>query len=115
VINSLFDSVLKNLCRLSRLTPGASKLLLYVVRNHDFDECFTFRDELYSGTFDSNSWQFRRQLLTFLLRDTEPNVDFSDLLISLLFIYPNAAQLEQLHSFSLDGMICGFKVYTFFV
>lgn len=103
--SSLFELVLKSICRMSRLSYGATHLLYYIIRTHDFDECFVFRNDFTIDQFETDSWKFRKQIIMFLLKDSEPNVDYSDLLLSLLFVYPNFIQIEQPVLFTEDGKI----------
>lgn len=110
---SLFDLALKSVCRLSRMSAGAAHLLLFLIRTHDFDECFVFRDNFCSNAVQEfDTWKFRRQLILLLVKDSEPTVEFSDLFLSLLFIYPNAVELEKTITFSDDGLFL-FKVFQF--
>jgi hypothetical protein len=99
----LFDSVLKSICRLSLLSKTTANLLLFILRAYDFDECFAFRDASFNGDNNFETWKFRRQLITFLINNTDINVDYSDVLLSLLFIYPNVVQIDNLSCFNDDG------------
>ncbi|KAI6217341.1 Non-specific serine/threonine protein kinase [Aphelenchoides besseyi] len=93
-MTAFYDSALKSVCRLTQFTQNSIQLLTALCRVHDFNECYNFRDDLEV----SGAWRFRKQLISLVFRESNVDVDFSSLLVSLLFLYPSAAPLEELSS-----------------